>query len=1272
MSIRKIWRSSRLGIALATTLFLLCGIVVHAQDTTTMSGTVTDPQGKVVGGATVSITNSATSASRDTKTNDDGSYVFNQIQPGTYTVRVEAKGFKTNVRENFELLVRTPATLNFQLEVGAVTETVNVSGGEVALNTHDATIGNTITAQQISRLPLEGQNIVSLLALQPGVTFIGNVTPEGGTTDSRNGAVNGAKSDQANVTLDGVDVNDQQNGFAFNSVLRVTAASLQEFRVVTSNPNADMGRSGGAQVSLVTKGGTNNWHGSAYEFHRNTIFSANDFFSNAAGVFAPDDPAVLAGTAAVGAERVPRSKLLRNVFGASLGGPIRKDRLFFFLNYEGRRDSREASVVRTVPGNDLRKGTFTYLKCANADCSQTVISKLDAAGVRALDPLHIGPNAEVLKVFNQYPAPNDNTVGDGLNTFGFRFNSPIHLRWNTYIARLDYNLTQSGNHTLFMRGNLQNDKDNSTQQFPGQSPRFINLTNSKGIAAGYNATLRQNLVNVARVGYTRQGTESAGSSPFADSHLVSFRTFDDLIPATRSLSRITPVWNVVDDVAWVKGPHSLQFGGNVRWIRNERTNFATSFHSAIVNKAWLLTNAPIRPPMLADTSTDHAMAALLGLVDQVTARYNVGRNGNDFFILPEGAPIVRRYGADEYEWYGQDSWRIKPNLTLTYGLRYSLYSPPWETRGLQVAPDFPLGKWFDIRGSAMEKGIPSNQSVPDISFVLSGPVNGGKGFYGWDKNNFGPRFAFAYSPNFKDGILKRLTGGEGRMAIRGGYSLIYDRIGGALAINADSGALSFGLSTGLTNPAGSQEAATSPRFTGLTNIPSELLLPSPGIKFPAKYPTTEAAGGFAITSAFDDGLETPYSQSLNFSISRELPGNMTFEVAYVGRLGRHLLLNYDMAMPLNLVDPASGMDYFTAAQALVKLDFANTPIANVPKIAFWENIYPGLATSTLTATQRAYTFYQLGSHNANGSGPDYTTSLFRLDVASSCVSRNRCSRFGPFALFNNQFSNLNALRSQANSNYHSLQLLLHRRFKNGLEVNANYVYSKSEDVSSTIERDGVLSGSLLNSWAPRALKSVSSFDLTHQFNAGGLWEIPVGRGRHFASGANRWIDGIIGGWSFASIVRKTSGLPRSIGNGFQFPTNWEFTGSATLIGKVGETGAFKNVIISPSDTKGGPNIFKDPLAAFAAFQFTMPGGVGNRNVIRGDGLFNIDSSLAKAWRIREGHSLQLRWEVFNVTNSVSFDTTLVGSDLDSRNTFGRYSSTLNGGRVMQFGLKYTF
>jgi len=1255
-------------VVLAMIMALLCSTIVRAQDTTSLSGTVTDPQGKVLSGATVTITNPATGASRETKTGEDGSFTFSQIPPATYSVRVEAKGFKINVQESVQVLVATPKSINMQLEVGNVNETVTVTGGEVHLNTSDATIGNTFSQTQIRQLPLEGRNVAGLLSLQPGVTFIGNVSQDGGTTDYRNGTVNGGKSDQANVTLDGVDVNDQQTGQAFNSVLRVTLDSVQEFRVVTTNPNADQGRSSGAQISLVTKSGSNSWHGSAYEYHRNTIFSANDWFNNAAGSFTPTDFAVLAGTATAGAERVPRPKLIRNVFGASFGGPVIKDRMFFFLNYEGRRDAREESVVRVVPGLDLRKGTFTFLQFTDSSRTAVKVSKLDAAGIKALEPAHIGPSAGVLQIFNQYPAPNDNTVGDGLNTSGFRFNSPIALKWNTYIARMDYNLTKDGKHTLFWRGNLQNDKDNSTQQFPGQSARFTNLTTNKGFAAGYNASLTQNLVNVFHAGYTRLGFEAAGSSPLSNSPLVSFRTFDDLIPAVRSLTRFTPVWNVVDDVAWVRGSHSLQFGTNVRWIRNERINFSTSFSSALVNKAWLQSNGPIRPPLLADTSTDHAMAALLGLVTQVTARYNLGIEGGKLSTLPQGAPIKRRYGANEYEWYGQDSWRVKPNLTLTYGLRYGLYSPPWETNGAQVAPDVPLGNWFDVRGGLMEKGIPDNKSAPLISFVLAGPENGRRGFYGWDKNNFAPRLAFAYSPKTNLPFLKWLTGGENnKMAIRGGYSLLYDRIGGAIATNADSGTLGFGLSTSVTNPAGTLTALTTPRFTGLTNLPASLLLPAPGFgSFPATFPSGTAAGGFAITAGIDDGLITPYSQTINFSISRELPGNMVLEAAYVGRLGRHILVNDDLAMPLNLVDPGSGMDYFTAGKLLANLDIAGTAVSAVPKIAFWENIFPGYAGGGLTATQRIYRdFYSA----TTGDGPDYTTSLSDIDVFCS-----PCSKFGKFAFFNSQFSNLNALRSRMPTNYHALQILLRRRFAQGYQFDFNYTYSKSQDNASTIERNGLFSGPILNAWAPAARKSVSDYDLTHQVNINGIWEMPFGKGRRFMTDSPGWANAFVGGWQLSGIYRVTSGLPTSIGNGFAFPTSWEFTGNATQEKAVAHTGVTKNVKVTPTDN-GGPNIFSDPGLAFSSFVHTLPGGVGTRNSIRGDGFYSLDMGLSKAWSMpyKEGHRVQFRWEVFNVTNSVSFDPqALKGANLDSRGTFGKYSGTLSSPRVMQFGLRYEF
>src|SRR5215471_12217987 len=431
---RKFGQSFITRLSLAALFGLFCSLAVHAQDTTTLSGTVADPTGKVISGASVTATNTATGTVRSVTSGDNGSYVFAQLAPGTYSLRAEAPGFKVSVQGNLELLVKTPATVNFQLEVGSVNETVTVSGGsETLINRHDATIGNAFAASQITQLPLEGRNVAGLLSLQPGVTFIGNLNPDnsGNTQDIRNGSVNGGRTDQGNISLDGVDVNDNQRGLAFNSVLRVTLDSVQEFRVVTTNANAEQGRSSGAQISMVTKSGTNSFHGSLYEFNRDTEFSANEWFNNAAGVFGPSDFAVLAGQAKAGQQKIPTPQLIRNVFGGSFGGPILKDRLFFFVNYEGRRDARAVSVVRTVPGIDMRNGIMHVIDSHGNNVT------LSTADQIALDPAHKGPDPAALAVFQRYPAPNDNTTGDLLNTFGYRFNSPIHLRWNTYISRLD-------------------------------------------------------------------------------------------------------------------------------------------------------------------------------------------------------------------------------------------------------------------------------------------------------------------------------------------------------------------------------------------------------------------------------------------------------------------------------------------------------------------------------------------------------------------------------------------------------------------------------------------------------------------------------------------------------------------------------------------------------------------------------------------------------------------------------------------------------------------
>jgi hypothetical protein len=491
---------------------LLATAFAFAQVTTSVTGTVTDPSGAVVPNATLELINSETGAKREAKTDASGAYTFPQLNPGLYRLTAKASGFASAVINEVRLLVNTPATVNIKLEVGAVSDTISVSSDAVQLNTVDATIGNSFGTRPILQLPFEGRNVAKILSLQAGVSWVGDSdTVNGGvsTATDRGGVVNGGRSDQSNVTLDGVDVNDQQTRAAFNSVLRVTLDSVQEFRTTTTNANADASRGSGAQVSLVTKSGTNQLHGSAYWYLRNREMNANTFFNNISGL--------------------PTPKLNRNIGGASLGGPVIKNKVFLFGNYEGRRDSLEQSVLRTVPTATIRQGIVSYVARAG---NVVQVSPAELATRLNYAP---GVSQAALQLFNQYPVGNDSTAGDRINTTGFRFNAPLKNNFDTYILRADY--VFSANHTFFARGQLQQDTENGVPQFPGRAPNSKDITKSKGIAIGWNGTLRANFFATTRYGLTRQGLSTEGLGTY---EAVTWRPLSDPVGLTRSFKRVSP------------------------------------------------------------------------------------------------------------------------------------------------------------------------------------------------------------------------------------------------------------------------------------------------------------------------------------------------------------------------------------------------------------------------------------------------------------------------------------------------------------------------------------------------------------------------------------------------------------------------------------------------------------------------------------------------------------------------------------------------------------
>jgi Carboxypeptidase regulatory-like domain len=1250
--------------------------------TATVFGDVKDQQNASLPGASVILTSADTGATRSTVTTGTGAYRFVALTPGTYTLTVELKGFRTAVRDKLQLPVDTATRLDVAMELGALSEAVEVAATSPLLNTSDASLGNVISGIQIQQLPLEARNPVGLLSLQAGAVYV----PTG---DQRSGSVSGARSDQSNVTLDGVDVNDPQWGYAYNSVLRVTLESLQEFRVSTSNYSADMGRSSAAQVSLVTKSGTNRFSGSGYGSHRDTRWSSNEYFSKLTQLAAgkPSEP----------------PKLDKHNFGGAFGGPIKRDRLFFFGNYEGLRESSEDPVLRNVPSATLRDGVLVYVCAVASACPATSVNGftqahsipagrygLSPAQIAGLDPLRIGPSRAVSEHFKKYPLPND-PGRDGINYMGYRFSAPIKNEFNTYITRFDYLIDRSGNHKLFFRGGKQDDTVNSAPQFEGQDPNTQRVNKNFGYAIGYDSVLSHNLVNTFRYGLSKIDEATLG---LRKANSVVFRFITDYDALTSTNGREVPTQNIVDDVSWLKGNHNFKFGTNIRFTRAPKYLNNNSFHTGNINPSWVAgtgrnympgstgcTN-PLCSQLPAVSSTfasgyGDPWLTILGVISQPTANYNYDKTGA---ALPNGEPVRRKYATDEYEFYVQDSWRVRPNLTLTGGVRYNLYSPPWEVNGLQVAPSVPLGQWFEQRKANMLKGIGDN-ALPPLTLDLAGPANGKGGFYDWDYNNFGPRVAAAWTPHANSGLLGWLTGGD-KMVIRGGYSLLYDRVGFALATIFDEGG-SFGMSTSISSTFGtSDETVPAARFKDLSTLPPTLPAAPPG-----GFPSTPPLGNVAIYQSIDDGITTPYHHVFNAVVGRELRGHLAIEAAYVGRRARNLLIRRDLAMPMDIVDPRSGVNYFTAAQQLIAAyrqagvgSSAPASFLGIGPIAYWENLFPGAAGVVsgvqMTATQRmARSFYQ--------NDLDWITALFNADTECSPA----CSTLGRYAYFNSQFSQLRAQSSMADADYNSMQLTLRKRWSDGYQFDLNYTLSKSTDLGSSVEREftgyGGYSGFLLNSWQPELQYSYSDFDVRHQMNLNWVADLPFGHGRRVGHDVSSWLNQVIGNWQFSGVFRWTSGFPFNIINSrCCWPTNWNYQGNAELAvaGQYPDTviPAERNVVGKDANGNfGRPSPFTDPSAVLKQIRYALPGEVGFRNVLRGDGYIGADIGVGKAFELPANQRLRFRWEIFNLTNTQRFNTSDVSMTPDTTSTFGRYNSVLGtcdgrAGRCMQASLKYEF
>ncbi|HEX4277890.1 MAG TPA: TonB-dependent receptor [Bryobacteraceae bacterium] len=1236
----------RLGL-----LLICCGLPLAAQNSS-LNGVITDARAAVVPAASITIQNEDTTASRATLSNDRGEYSVVQVPPGKYRVTVEKPGFNVQATE-VVLQTNTPATLNLTLEVGAVSQTVSVTAEAAAVNTENASMGNPFTEIQVKEIPLQTRNIVALLGVQPGVASTGQVL--------------GARADQNNVMLDGVDVNDNAGANGFNSVLPIPLDSVQEFRTTVAGLGADQGRSGGGQVSIVTKSGSNQFHGTAYEYNRNTDLAANSWFSNRAGV--------------------PRAALIRNQYGASLGGPILKNKLFFFYNWEGRKDRSATPVTRLVPSATLQQGIIQVPLKGGPTVS------LSPSDIANIDPLHIGESPYMASYLKSFPAGNNPLASPdlGLNFNELTFNAPQDLNNHAQVAKLDYNIDSSGKHTISLRGTLngaavdgngQTGSSTGLAEFPGQAAVQRTLDNSRGLSGRYTAVLTPNLVNVFNYGYTRLGNAATGTEA-----VVPTFYFAGVIGTTRPTQRIAPTTNVTDDMTWTKGRHTIQYGLNFRFALNTNQNFNNVPNYSFSRNTLLGLGGDITTDVMnylaptygsgvalaSATNVTNAFGPVLGLINQYGATYNYTVQGSPIAF---GNPVTTSFADHEYEGYIQDAFKWKHNLTITVGLRYSLSGVPYDVNGREVTPLVSANQFFGDRLYAANNGIPNSQLTNSlITYGLGGPVNGRAGYYPADTKDFGPRLAAAYSP--KAGSTAEKIMGAGSV-FRVGAALLYDHYGTAMAQQfASSG--SPGLATAVAQPINTN-FTTGYRYTGGA-------YPTLPTVAGGSFPLTPAiiTGGFTTFSGVSSDLKAPYQYLLNTSYARSLPKKMTIEVGYVGRLGHRGIIQQDFGQPLtNFKDPASGQTFAAAGAPLTALFNSGLTAAQVkanptlvPNEAFYNNMFPGLANHYIPGSASANFFYDVYGNYA-GSWLDGLNDVDRIRQPNgSCIVITGCNTFFPL-----QNSGLDAFTNNGRSSYHAMTIVLRRAVQSGWGYDFNYTWGHAIDNGSASESaenatsaaanasgtSAYSTGGLLqDAFNTNAFRGPSDFDSRQTFTADAVVEIPVGKGKMLFGSAPGWVNQIIGGWQGTTLISFHSGTPLTVSDAGDYNVNYDIAAFGVLA-----PGAKLPANGVTLDSNGIPSIFSSPNAV-NSFVGAGPGTVGTRGIVRSSHFFNTDLALSKSFILPWEHQkISFRAEAFNAFNGVNFG--VPNLSLATPTTFGEITGYAFGAapRVMQMALRYEF
>lgn len=1281
--------SKRIALAKRAMVYMLSLLMIvgsfsglglaQVSTTSRISVTVMDPQGAIVPGADVVIKSDATGSEFKANAGSDGLANITSLPIGTYTVTVTAKGFKKTVVTNVKTEVGAPSSVQVTLEVGTTNETVTITGGAEALQKESTTIGSTITGRQITQLPFTSRDALDLVLNLPG-------TQTGGRP--RTSTVNGLPKAALNINYDGINVQDGllRSSDGFFTFVRPRVDAIEEVRVQTAGQTAESAAGGAVQISFVTKGGTNEYHGGAWWYNRQRGFNSNYYFNKLNRITLADGSKV----------ETPRAQVMLNQWGIKVGGPITpwlKDRAFFFISYDSYHLPEQTVRTRTILTEAARNGIFSFPDAAAPGGIRTVnLYTLAGASPAGLPTT---PDPTIAKILSDIRSSTkagalNPTSDPNFQSFTFT-NSGGQIRRFPDI-RVDLNVTSKHHvEAIYHFNDFAGQADflnNADPAFPAPVPQILGKQESNrfSFSTALRSQLSSSLVNEARYGLVG-GTVTFFANLAADA-FTPFGGVSMTFPLVTSPQSVTapsrrnaPRFEFRDTLSYVRGRHNLS--GGVSWAKNELFSQAGGIVPGLTFGLASATDPGINAfSSLPSSNQGNARALYALLTGRLTAiNFNAKLDENTRTYSLNSFAVTRNQQY-EYGLFGQDSWKFRDNMTINYGLRWEAVLAPRNVNGVYVRTGY--------EGLFGKSGV-GNLFRPGAATGVAPaytPVDKDTKPYNDDMNNFAPNLGIAWTPRFENSWLKKVFGDGDKTVLRAGYSISFFTGGSNEFDNL------WGSNPGLQVFAGQRADL---EFTAGSRLLRNGL---PTLTAPSafSYPRNVVPGIGAIND-YDPNLRSPYVQSYSFGIQRELNKDTVLEARFVGNRSIALVRQYNLN-EVNIFENGF-LQEFIAAQNNLKIaraanpnnnNFRNAGLAGQVALPIFEASFqaPNVTTpSTQFANSTFITQLDRGLAGAAAS-----TLAGTLAFQSNRVARGLAPNLffiNPEVFTGGSF----LLTNGGTSNYNSLQIELRRRLSSGLLVQASYVLSKSltdqyANASNAFVQPTTIRDNHMD-YGP------SPFDLRHGFKANYVWELPFGPGRKYLNGGGV-LGKLLEGWESDGIIRWQSG--RSFNLTCGRPTVNGNDSGCNLVGI--DVQGFQDLIKirkAGDDANRGtvywlPRDFVDnTLKAFQLVSGTptgphiappnTPGKFGGLFKFYGPSFLRSDLSLVKKTRITEKTNLELRAEFLNAFNNTNFLIGSAANDVTGQGiglTFGQTNSayqdtaTTNdpGGRLIQFVIRVNF